>query len=163
MQRQCQMCDRILTDEEIAFEDGKRCYFCIAKIYKDLEKIMGVSNPPPKPEDFGRAKQQQPQDNQKAFRPFGDKERAEFFATYGFDPQPPPEPTVITAYGANEDTFLKLSIGAPATIQNPQLRQRIEDIIKVTLDTVCQIAAFGQVNPAAILGPGSNSNQNPFQ
>ena len=181
--KKCEACnEHELTPQELEYKDGTRCYYCIRTTHIDMAKIMqsrGQSFEIPKAETFGRAPaatatlgdapleeniKQLPQTHK--FQDFGSAERAEFFAKYGFDPQPPSPPTIISVLGENEDTYIKISLGAPANITNPEILGRLEDLARATLDTICQIATFGPMNPRATLeklGPSPNQPpQSPF-
>ena len=177
--KKCEACqEHELTAQELEYKDGTRCYFCIRGTHIEMAKIMktrGQIIEIPKPEDFGRSQieasnfgnpvpdniERLPQTHK--FVNFGAKARAEFFAKYGFDPQPPSPPTIITVRGENEDTYIKISLGAPANITNSEILGKLEELAQATLDTICQIATFGPMNPRATLEKlgGSKPRQPP--
>tara|TARA_Y100000310_G_scaffold335885_1_gene419023 strand:- start:436 stop:993 length:558 start_codon:yes stop_codon:yes gene_type:complete len=181
--KKCEACsNHTLTPEEIAYKDGTRCYYCILKTRKDFARIAGSSYKVKLPEagEFGRSTENLPGEandvleeleEQKnptvsKFKEFTPADQAEFLATYGWAPTVPGKPTVIVVRGTNDDTWLKISLGAPATIENAEIFARLQDLAQTTLDTICQIATFGQMNARAtmnVLGKKQQSGNNPFE
>ena len=99
------------------------------------------------------------------FKEFSLDERLEFNIKYGWDPIKPEPPTEFVVFGDNEDTYIKLSFGAPIQIKDERLRRKFETVLKTTFDALCQMATFGPMNTAATLdklqGPDSGRNSLP--